>query len=125
MCFLYVIVCDKVCWYCFPSAVSRQPSAVSRQPSAVSRQPINLHSMVFVPIYSTYRLWTGNIMNFENLAVWKRSARLSADIYKFTVELTDYGFRNQLTRSSLSVPSNIADKIAGANFERACAASKR
>ena len=48
-------------------------------------------------------------MNFENLEVWKRSARLSADIYKLTVNLTDYGFRNQLTRSGLSVPSNIAE----------------
>ncbi|MFY8327060.1 four helix bundle protein [Pseudoalteromonas sp. ZZD1] len=48
-------------------------------------------------------------MNFENLDVWKRSARLSADIYKLTISLTDYGFRNQLTRSSLSVPSNIAE----------------
>ena len=48
-------------------------------------------------------------MNFENLKVWKRSARLSADIYKLTVDLADYGFRNQLTRASLSVPSNIAE----------------
>lgn len=48
-------------------------------------------------------------MNFENLEVWKRSARLSADIYKLTIDLNDFGFRNQLTRSGLSVPSNIAD----------------
>ena len=31
-------------------------------------------------------------MNFENLEVWKRSARLSADIYKATAELKDFGF---------------------------------
>ena len=48
-------------------------------------------------------------MNFENLEVWKRSARLSADIYKATANLKDYGFRDQLTRSGLSVPSNIAE----------------
>jgi len=48
-------------------------------------------------------------MNFENLDVWKRSARLSADIYKATAELRDFGFRDQLTRSGLSVPSNIAE----------------
>ncbi|CAM4410219.1 four helix bundle protein [Pseudoalteromonas ostreae] len=47
--------------------------------------------------------------NFENLEVWKRSARLSADIYKLTIDLNDFGFRNQLTRSGLSVPSNIAE----------------
>ena len=64
-------------------------------------------------------------MNFEKLEVWKRATRLSADVYKKTTYLKDFGFRDQLTRSSLSVPSNIADKIAGANFERACPASKR
>jgi len=48
-------------------------------------------------------------LNFENLEVWKRSARLSADIYKATADLKDYGFRDQLTRSGLSVPSNIAE----------------
>ena len=48
-------------------------------------------------------------MNFEKLEVWKRSARLSAQIYKITADLRDYGFRDQLTRAGLSVPSNIAE----------------
>ena len=48
-------------------------------------------------------------MNFENLDVWKRSARLSLEIYKVTASLEDFGFRDQLTRSGLSVASNIAD----------------
>ncbi|WP_051143766.1 four helix bundle protein [Psychromonas hadalis] len=48
-------------------------------------------------------------MNFEKLEVWKRSARLSAELYKTTADLRDYGFRDQLTRSGLSVPSNIAE----------------
>ena len=48
-------------------------------------------------------------MNFEKLEVWKRSARLSADIYIHTKQIKDYGFRDQLTRSGLSVPSNIAE----------------
>jgi four helix bundle protein len=48
-------------------------------------------------------------MAFEDLDVWKRSARLSAEIYKTTSSLKDYGFRDQLTRSGLSVPSNIAE----------------
>jgi len=60
-------------------------------------------------------------MRFEDLDVWKRSARLSAEIYKYFQTSKDFGFKDQITRSSLSVPSNIA----GANFERACAASKR
>jgi len=46
---------------------------------------------------------------FEELEVWKRSARLSAEIYKALAELKDFGFRDQITRSSLSVPSNIAE----------------
>jgi len=48
-------------------------------------------------------------MKFEDLEVWKRSARLSADIYKELSNLKDYGFKDQITRSELSVPSNIAE----------------
>ncbi len=48
-------------------------------------------------------------MGFEDLEVWKRSARLSADIYKELSGLKDFGFRDQITRSGLSVPSNIAE----------------
>ena len=52
-------------------------------------------------------------MRFEDLEVWKRSARLSADIYRAMQSVKDYGFRDQLTRAGLSVPSNIAE-----GFER-------
>jgi len=48
-------------------------------------------------------------MPFEDLDVWKRSARLSANIYKELTELRDFGFRDQITRAGLSVPSNIAE----------------
>ena len=48
-------------------------------------------------------------MGFENLDVWKRSARLSADLYKELKALKDYGFKDQITRSGLSIPSNIAE----------------
>ena len=50
-------------------------------------------------------------MKFEDLEVWKRSARLSADIYKELLQLKDYGFKDQITRSGLSIPSNIAEGI--------------
>ena len=53
------------------------------------------------------------MMKFEDLDVWKRSARLSADIYRQLKDLKDYGFRDQITRSGLSVPSNVAE-----GFER-------
>ena len=46
---------------------------------------------------------------FEELDVWKRSAALSSEIYKVLVDLRDYGFKDQITRSSLSIPSNIAE----------------
>jgi len=48
-------------------------------------------------------------MGFEDLEVWRRSARLSASVYKELSGLKDYGFRDQITRSSLSTPSNIAE----------------
>ena len=50
-------------------------------------------------------------MKFEDLEVWKRSAGLSAAIYKELRNLKDYGFKDQITRSSLSIPSNIAEGI--------------
>ena len=52
-------------------------------------------------------------MKFEDLEIWKRSARLSAELYKKLAECKDFGFRDQITRSGLSVPSNIAE-----GFER-------
>ena len=52
-------------------------------------------------------------MNFKDLEVWKRSARLSANLYRELAGMKDYGFRDQITRSALSVPSNIAE-----GFER-------
>ena len=48
-------------------------------------------------------------MSFENLEVWKRSTRLSTDIYRALKDLKDYGFKVQITRSGLSIPSNIAE----------------
>ena len=50
-------------------------------------------------------------MGFEKLDVWKRSASLSAEIYKQLNDLKDYGFKDQITRSGLSIPSNIAEGI--------------
>jgi four helix bundle protein len=46
---------------------------------------------------------------FEELEVWKRSARLSAELYKALAALRDFGFRDQITRAGLSIPSNIAE----------------
>lgn len=52
-------------------------------------------------------------MIFENLDVWKRAARLSSDVFKYSSKSSEFAFTNQITRSALSVPSNIAE-----GFER-------
>ena len=46
---------------------------------------------------------------FEDLDVWKRAVELSAAIYRETKDLRDFGFRDQITRAGLSIPSNIAE----------------
>jgi four helix bundle protein len=48
-------------------------------------------------------------MRFEDMDVWKESARLSVSVYRELAGLKDYGFKDQITRSGLSVPSNIAE----------------
>ena len=48
---------------------------------------------------------------FEDLEVWKRAVELSVSIYGETRELKDFGFRDQITRAGLSIPSNIAEGI--------------
>lgn len=48
-------------------------------------------------------------MKCETLDVWKISARLSADVYKAFKNCKDYGFKDQITRACLSIPSNIAE----------------
>ena len=49
---------------------------------------------------------------FKELAVWQRSKRLAVDIYKVTGEgavSRDYGLIDQMRRSAVSTPSNIAE----------------
>ena len=53
------------------------------------------------------------IGRFEDLEVWKRAVELSVRIYKLLASCKDFGFRDQITRSGLSIPSNIAE-----GFER-------
>ncbi len=51
-------------------------------------------------------------MNYEKLTVWKESVQLSVVLYRYLISLKDYGFKDQITRSGLSVPSNIAEGMA-------------
>lgn len=48
-------------------------------------------------------------MRCERLDIWKRSARVSVEVYKYFSQCNDFGFKDQITRSSLSIPSNIAE----------------
>ncbi|MCL1049595.1 four helix bundle protein [Shewanella abyssi] len=46
---------------------------------------------------------------YEKLDVWKRASRLTCNIYKLFRNCKDYGFKDQVTRAALSIPSNIAE----------------
>ncbi len=46
---------------------------------------------------------------FEQLDVWKRSCRLCVDVYQAFRSCRDYGFKDQVGRAALSIPSNIAE----------------
>jgi four helix bundle protein len=47
--------------------------------------------------------------SFEDLEVWKKSCRLSVFIYRLLKDCRDYGLKDQILRSSISIPSNIAE----------------
>ncbi|MGI1669266.1 MAG: four helix bundle protein [Neptuniibacter sp.] len=59
-------------------------------------------------------------MSYESLDVWKRACRLSCDLYMQLANCRDFGFKDQITRSGLSIPSNIAE-----GFERGSEKEKR
>ncbi|MFV8387060.1 four helix bundle protein [Vibrio parahaemolyticus] len=46
---------------------------------------------------------------FAKLEVWKRSCRLSCELYKELDSCKNFGFKDQLTRSALLIASNIAE----------------
>jgi four helix bundle protein len=48
-------------------------------------------------------------LKFENLEVWQRSYALTVDVYRLFRQNRDFGFKDQITRSALSVPSNISE----------------
>jgi len=51
----------------------------------------------------------GKIEKFEDLEVWKKSVRLSIQVYDELKNCKDYGLRDQVQRSAFSIPSNIAE----------------
>jgi len=54
----------------------------------------------------------GIMSNYEKLVVWQRSVTLAEKIYVITNNpgfKTDFGFRDQVRRSAISISSNIAE----------------
>ena len=54
-----------------------------------------------------------NFQSFEDLFIWQEGVELSVDLYTSLKNCKDFGLRDQIQRSSVSVPSNIAE-----GFER-------
>jgi len=50
-------------------------------------------------------------MKFHRMDIWSRAVDLSTEIYRYSNQIKDFGFRDQLTRSGLSIPSNIAEGV--------------
>ena len=49
------------------------------------------------------------ISTFEDLEVWKRGCQLAVEVHVSLAESKDFAIRHQMERSSLSIPSNIAE----------------
>ena len=47
--------------------------------------------------------------SFEDLEVWKKGCRLAVRIYEILNDCRDYGLKDQMTRASVSISSNIAE----------------
>ena len=65
--------------------------------------------------------------NFEELDVWKRSSRLAVDVLSLVEPIKLYGLKDQMIRSCISIPSNIAegaDRDSNREFRRFLSFSK-
>jgi four helix bundle protein len=47
--------------------------------------------------------------DFEGLAVWQRSKAIAVEVCRASSSCKDWGFRDQVMRGAVSVPSNIAE----------------
>ena len=53
------------------------------------------------------------INKFEEIISWQKSKELTLKIYKLFKDTNDFGFKNQIQRSAVSIMNNIAE-----GFER-------
>jgi four helix bundle protein len=47
--------------------------------------------------------------SFEDLEVWQRGCRLAVDVFKTFARCRNHTMKDQVQRSALSVPSNVAE----------------
>ena len=47
--------------------------------------------------------------SFEDLEVWKRGCRIAVRIYEVMKDCRDYALKDQMARSAVSIPSNVAE----------------
>ncbi|MGP9824172.1 four helix bundle protein [Ectopseudomonas khazarica] len=59
-------------------------------------------------------------MDFEKLEVWQRSKSLAVQVFLGLQGCRDFGFRDQLGRSALSIPSNIAEGMERGSDREKC-----
>jgi four helix bundle protein len=50
-----------------------------------------------------------SFQSFEELEVWKRACQQAVEILDVVNQFTNYALKDQMTRCSISVPSNIAE----------------
>ncbi|MGL1028216.1 four helix bundle protein [Vibrio vulnificus] len=48
-------------------------------------------------------------MRYKELEIWKRSYQVVLQVYNLLKTCRDYGLKDQISRSAVSVPSNIAE----------------
>lgn len=57
----------------------------------------------------TLRDMESTFQSFEELLIWKEGMNICYAIYDALSDCRDYGLRNQMERSAVSIPSNIAE----------------